>query len=516
MQKLSLWIWVLFFGLVATPLASAHQARELQARIDDLQRQIDELKKLKEEVQALKVGQGAKETELAQAGIMSRVEPLLEKVKLGGYGSFRFEGNGMEEIKDTFTLRRFVLTTDARPFDRLRIYSEIEYERFTQFELERENGPQAGGFRSVTGLEGTGGTELSMEQMWFQYDIIPSHLGFRIGEILVPLGRFNIHHDDNQWEIPRRTLVDRQAPVLPFPSAWPELGLGLTGETSLGEEAKLGYELYLMNGVTLEAETEIIAQTRNPRRDKLEIEAEFFPFRGTADLDSKNAKAVAGRLSFSPALGWEIGLSGYFGRYTPDWIEEENNIRAFGLDGLFSHGAFELEGEFIYTSFDDLDSVARGFARVVGDRAVSLNKTASPTYESEIEIEMAGARTAERRYGFWLESRYRFWPELLNKTFLGKPFENPQMIGVLRLERVVFNDALTKLDFKDGVITELKKENLGQNRITVALSYRPVPLIAVQLALEHSWQGIGGRLIFPRGTAEDRSTAFLFGVAFGF
>jgi hypothetical protein len=509
MGKLSIVVFIFLFIMVSALPAVALQATELETKIDDLQRQIDELKKLKEEIQDLKANQETsisqlrEETALAQTDTMGRVESLLEKVKLGGYGSVRFEGNSLEDVKNTFTMRRFVLTADARPFDRIRVYSEIEYERFTLFEIERENVPEAGGFKSVTGLEGTGGTELAMEQMWFQYDIIPTTLGFRMGEILVPLGRFNINHDDNQWEIPRRSLVDRQAPVLPFPAAWPELGLGLTGETVLGGQTKLGYEIYLMNGVTLEAETEIIAQTRDPRRDKLEIEAEFFPFRGTADLDSKNAKALAGRVALSPILGLEIGLSGYFGRYTPDWIKEESDIRAFGFDGLFTYGPFELEGEFIYTSFEDLNSTARGFARVVGDRAVSLSSA-------------AGARTAERRYGFWLESRYRFWPELLDQTFFGKPFENPQMVGVIRFERVIFNDALTRLDFKGGEVTELRKENLGQNRVTVGLSYRPITLVAAQLAVEHSWQAMGGRLIFPTDAPEDHSTSFLFGLAFGF
>ncbi len=55
--------------------------------------------------------------------------------KLGGYGAFRFEYNSGKDVNDTFTFRRFVLTTDAKVASRLRVYAEIEFERFRKIEV---------------------------------------------------------------------------------------------------------------------------------------------------------------------------------------------------------------------------------------------------------------------------------------------------------------------------------------------------------------------------------------------
>ena len=52
----------------------------------------------------------------------------------------------------------------------------------------------------------------------------------RAGAMLVPLGRFNLNHDDNRWDIARRPLIDRGAPALPVPAAWDEVGAGFLGE----------------------------------------------------------------------------------------------------------------------------------------------------------------------------------------------------------------------------------------------------------------------------------------------
>src|SRR6266545_7232956 len=62
---------------------------------------------------------------------------ILPGVRVGGYGSFRFESSNLQEVNDTFTFRRFVLTADAAIAERLRSAIELEFERFTSLELER-------------------------------------------------------------------------------------------------------------------------------------------------------------------------------------------------------------------------------------------------------------------------------------------------------------------------------------------------------------------------------------------
>ena len=61
----------------------------------------------------------------------------------------RFEYNSGQDLKDTFTLRRLVLSIDARIASRFRIGTELEFERFRKVELERTTTFQPGGGATV-------------------------------------------------------------------------------------------------------------------------------------------------------------------------------------------------------------------------------------------------------------------------------------------------------------------------------------------------------------------------------
>src|SRR4030095_7392965 len=91
------------------------------------------------------------------------------------------------------------------------------------------------------------------------------------------LGRFNINHDDNRWDLPRRSLVDRGVPVLPSTAAWDELGVGFLGDVPITEDVLLNYQAYVVNGVSLDFNFEQIAQTRFPEPGKQVVEAEVGP-----------------------------------------------------------------------------------------------------------------------------------------------------------------------------------------------------------------------------------------------
>jgi len=341
---------------------------ELEQKVRDLTRQIEQIKMEKEKPEA------KEEKPLYRE--------ILERVKVGGYGSVRFEANDLENEENTFTFRRFILTTDASVTDRLRVYLELELERFSELELEKELEATAGGLKVVQAVEGTSGSEIAVEQAWLRYGIAP-WLNFEMGGVLVPIGRFNLRHDDNLWNIPRRSLVDRGVPVIPVKSAWPELGTGFTGKFPVGKEGSLDYRLYVLNGAQFDFELEEIAQTRDPRRDKLELEAEFRLAKGTFSKDLKGAKAFGGRVAWSPLLGHEVAVSGYFGRYTPEVFESES-LWSIGFDGFSTLGPVELEYEYVYTNLGDIRKVVESFAKVVRDKSSAVPSSASPTFEAEI------------------------------------------------------------------------------------------------------------------------------------
>jgi hypothetical protein len=511
-------------GLVAAAagVAAAASPEELERRMEQLQREMQELR---ERLETEKKTRGPAPPLAPPAGAPATPEPgpasgpayrsLLDAVKIGGYGSVRFESNDLDRGSDTFTFRRFVLTTDARIARPLRFGLELELERFTDLELERQTAPRAGGGLETTeAVEGSAETEISLEQAWLQWELAP-WLRYRAGMLLVPLGRFNLAHDDNRWNLPRRPLIDRGVPVLPVPAAWSEVGMGFTGDVELPRAGTLNYHLYVVNGVTLDTEIERVLETRAGDTGKLELEAELRPTRGTAGLDLKDGKAVTGRLAWSPLPGQEVGASFYVGRYTPEFLSGEM-LLGFGLDGLVTLGPFEVEAEYLHTRFGGVRRVARSLAQVALEKSLEGEVG---DLETEIEFDLAGL--AETKRGYWVELRYRLFPEWLRASFFGRAFDNPQLIPTVRWEQAWLDGRVRAVDFTGGTLTRFDQEDRFVNRITAGLAYRPVPLVVFQLAYEYLWTDRGRSLaevtnFVPAQRKERDVGAFLFGVAFGF
>ncbi len=291
--------------------------------------------------------------------------------------------------------------------------------------------------------------------------------------------------------------------------------MGFTGDVDLARAGSLNYHLYVMNGVTLDSEFETIARTRAGDTGQLEVEVELEPKRGTANLDVKDAKAVAGRLAWSLLPGLEVGLSGYVGQYTPDFLSRQTLV-GVGADGLVTLGPVEVEAEYLYADFGRVSKVARSFAR----RALEKSSEGEiDTLETEVEFELA--RLASTRQGYWVELRYRLFPEWLKGSFLGRRFSNPQLIPTLRWEQAWLDGLVREAEFTGGQLTALEREDRFVNRLTLGLAYRPVPLVVFQAAWERTWTNDGKSLaevtnFLPAGPREDRADAFLLGVAFGF
>lgn len=487
----------------------ATMQREMDALKEQQRKTAEETKKQQEE--------SIQQVQTAQEEFKERTLSLLDRVKIGGYGSLRFEDSSLDKLGNTFTFRRFVLTTDAKIAPRLRFYGELEFERFRKLELERGVAREEGGLGVEEAIEGTNESEIALEQAWLQYDLT-DWLSLRGGAVLVPLGRFNLRHDDNLWNLPRRSLVDRGVPVLPSTAAWDELGVGFVGKTSIGKRGALDYQFYVLNGVSLDAEVEKIVQTRDPRRNKFAAEVEFSPSTGTFANDAKEAKSLAGRLAFSPAAGHELAGSFYWGRYTPQFLKDEK-VWSLGFDGLTHVGPIDLEWQYIFTRFAGVRNVARSFARVVREQEAEIEEDVSPDLATEIEFELANL--ARTKHGYWLEARYPFWPEALSNSFLGWQFTNPQLIPVLRWEQVWLPSRLREAEFADGVLTEFKTQSRFVHRVTAGLAYVPTPLVRFTLAYEYTWTNSGKSLagvtnFLPAREKEDHAHALLAGMTFGF
>ena len=251
-------------------------------------------------------------------GVRTGGVEVTDTVTVGGYGSVRYEANTLDKPKPSgFDFRRFVLTADATPNDRLQAYAEIEFERLAEIEVERAVDRSADGVSFAEELEGGNGGEISMEQMWGQFKF-GDPFSVRLGQILVPLGRFNINHDDDKWDIPRRSLVDRNVPVLPVKAAWTELGVGVTGSVPVSKSGQLTYQGYVVNGAILDFTIEKGVETEDGQ-SILKLASEAGVTRGPVNGED-GVRAGTWRIGYSPTLTTDFGFSGYIGRYTPDFL----------------------------------------------------------------------------------------------------------------------------------------------------------------------------------------------------
>ena len=459
-----------------------------------------------------------------------------DSIKVGGYGSFRFETNNIDlgpQVGDlprlkrgfnSFDFRRFVVTLDAAPTDRLRFYAEVEMERLNEIEVERNAIPEnrgradrnRAGVRFIQAVEGSSGGELAVEQAWAQFDF-NDKIGARMGVVLPPVGRFNLLHEDDYWDLPRRPLAARGGPALPVKSAWRELGAGVVGNIPWGQ-GFFDYQVYVVNGAQLDFAMEEIVSLREGR-NLLELEPEL-SFSSGAFNGTNTANAFTWRTAFRPRLGHEFAFSGYHGEYTPDYLLQDGWVNTLAFDGKTTLGNFEIEGEYIFTNFGAMRDVLTDMGRQMVDAVAKTTSAETATLETELEGEFKGPFT-NRRNGFWLDFKYRLRPKWLNEGFLGRGFGDPELIPIVRLERVKFADFLTGFDFKGGQITRLDTEDLAQVRMSVGLAYRPTPSVVFSAAWEHNRRTSGSHLIFPRpvGTdpLPDRSfDSFVMGTAFGF
>lgn len=498
--------------VLAAGLGSAPDARGQDEADERLRRVEDHLQAMKDELANLREERSVDEAKVADLEQqVTSFSSILDRVRVGGYASMRYEDSNVANQKDTFTMRRLVMTTEAQIHPRLSFYSELEFERFRKLELERSSFPDNGGLTIEQEIEGTNGSEIALEQAWLQFQIHPM-LNVRAGGVLVPIGRFNINHDDDLWLLPRRTLVDRGVPVIPIASAWDELGAGINGDIPIGE-TNLAYQFYVMNGASIEGELEEVAKSRAGRRAVLELEGVFSPQTGAFSNDIKDAKAVAGRLAWSPGPGHEIAASFYNGRYTPDYLQAES-VTSVSVDGITNLWGLELEGEGVTTGWNNVEQVAASFARTAITSSYFNPSSADPVLEPEVSFVLNPI--ARRKTGYWVEARYPFWPEWMPS--LG--FSNPQLIPVARWEQVWFDHLLSGLTFRNGVVQDYVLDARQLNRATVGFAYRPMPTVAITLAWEYIYTG-GGSLVgltnyIPARENEGSANSFLTGLTFGF
>ena len=443
-------------------------------------------------------------------------------ISVGAYGSTRFE---LSKGKSTFTLRRVVPTLSATIEERLKFYTELEFERFGLIELQESLEEKEGGLLTQSELEGSKGSEIKLEQMWGDFEI-SRPFRIRIGAVLPPVGRFNIFHDDDLWEPARRPLSVRDSTVLPGKTAWTEIGAGFLGNIDL-TDMLLGYEFYVVNGVTLEHDMEFVViggHAEHSKHNHLQLEAVIKPSFGNFKEDTKREKAFTGRISLSPLLGYEIGLSGYFGRYTPSFLPDAKVFSGAFDFRIEPFNFLDIEGEYAYTAFGNLDNVLAEIAKkafykegealftgTVTDQTSGQGVEVEAPVEVEAEIALKKKSLADAKHGGWILFRFKFFPEFLRSTPLN--VKDSKFILFSRPEFVEFKNTIAKFDYENGKVKDKSLDSPQTFRWTAGIAYRPIPTFVFSCSFEQTSLLKGNS--FAHSNGKDTENVFLVGFSFG-
>lgn len=326
---------------------------------------------------------------------------------VGGY----FEANSNYFVEEgiteglSFEARRFNIFLYSTISENIRFFSELEFEHGTE--------------------------EIALETAILDMSFDPL-FNFRMGVLLPPLGRFNVEHDSPKYNIVDRPLVSTQI----IPATLSEMGMGLFGQRYLNRRNRVGYEVYVVNGLGDGIVANSEGGTRIAGGKSMEILEE----------DNNGVPAFTGRLKVENRSLGELGLSYYGGVYNSFQaegmkVDDERNLQILAADYDIKTDRFHLRSEFATASVD----VPEGLVELFG----------------------------QEQWGGYAEVNFDY----LRGSLFG--FPKSRMIATVRLEMV---------DLNVGKF-EATKTNIGDEtvRMTLANSFRPVENAVLKIAYQYNW-----------------------------
>lgn len=337
-------------------------------------------------------------------------------IAIGGYMDHEFF---LREEANTFTSHRFIPFIFAQPVDYIHVACELEFEYGGFVRSGSASGQDSDGDGQIDRITNSGSDgEIKLEFAFMDW-LISDAVNFRGGLLLTPLGKFNLTHDSPLNDLTNRPIVARQL----IPSTLFESGAGFFG-AFYPQDWVVGYELYLVNGFN---EKIIDGSSRVRVRGG----------RGSAKADNNENKALVGRLSASPMLGVDAGLSVHTGKYDN---AGENTLTIAALDLDFQRGPFQLLGEGAIVSADTDHS------------------------ESSLAADAQHTIRGESQAGFYAQGNYHFGFGLVRR------YPESVFTGIVRAEWVDYDRDVNGDD---------------EQALTFGLNFRPVESTVVKI--DHSW-----------------------------
>ena len=217
--------------------------------------------------------------------------------------------------------------------------SEIEFEHGgngTAVEIEAE---EAGEYEA----EVEKGGEVNIEQFWINKEFAGGKFNVKAGEMIVPVGYTNAHHEPNQFF----TVYRPEGEATIMPNTWHQVGVSLWGRLK-----DWRYEAQFLSGLNSESFTA----------------ENFVHYGATSPYEFKVANNYAGavRIDNYSIKGLRVGLSGYYG-YTfrntlrTPGAKYEDVTGALGivaLDFTLNRWNWIVRGNIDYAHLSDADAIS--------------------------------------------------------------------------------------------------------------------------------------------------------------
>jgi hypothetical protein len=129
-----------------------------------------------------------------------------------------------------------------------------------------------------------------------------------------------------------------------------DVGLKASGGVPIGDESKLNYSLYVVNGPRMVAAAGK-SLVRDAPTDVAPVELEW----GHNLTDENSNKVFGGRIAASPIMQAEVGLSGMTGKYDVS----NQGFSMWGADAAAHERGLELRGEYLRLSTDVADAATQ-------------------------------------------------------------------------------------------------------------------------------------------------------------
>jgi uncharacterized coiled-coil protein SlyX len=245
----------------------------------------------------------------------------IQNIPYAGYMETHLNHDGLNP--STFDFHRFVLLFGHGFGDRIRFWSELEFEH-----------------AFVEGRELSG--EIALEQAYLDFLVHPK-LNFRAGMLLSPMGIINERHEPPSFNGVERPFVD----TFIIPSTWFGSGGGIVGDLGKG----FAYKAYVMTSLDAAG---------------FSAEEGFREGRQNGFLENARHMAPVGRLEYRGVAGLNLGTSFWTGRTGFNLRDIKGQARILEFDARFRKSRFDFRGEFARTHLEDATEINQALQRLTG------------------------------------------------------------------------------------------------------------------------------------------------------